>query len=127
MAIFNKGKNDKELSDAIERGQRIRNIRENELRLNKSELAGKLGIAPQYLGLVESGKGNLAYKSIRKICELTGYSSDYILFGLDDNLIEETRGLLKNYTYEEILFAIESLKKIAKILKNKENETKSFM
>ena len=34
----------------IRRGQRIREIREVELKLNKSQMALELGISPQFLG-----------------------------------------------------------------------------
>ena len=38
----------------------------DELHLNKTQLANKIGISSQFLGLVEDGKGNLVYKSIKK-------------------------------------------------------------
>ena len=44
--------------EQIERGKRIKNIRENELHLNKAQLARLLGVSGQFLGLVEEGKGN---------------------------------------------------------------------
>ena len=45
--------------EQIERGKRIKNIRENELHLNKSQLARKIGVSSKFLELVEDGKGNL--------------------------------------------------------------------
>ena len=51
--------------EQIERGKRIKNIRENELHLNKSQLARLLGISSQFLGLVEEGKANLVYICIK--------------------------------------------------------------
>ena len=48
-----------EKEEQLIRGKRIKNIRENELRLNKSDLARKIGVSSQFLGLVEEGKGNL--------------------------------------------------------------------
>ena len=98
--------------DQIERGKRIRNIRENELHLNKSQLAKKLGISSQFLGLVEDGRGNLVYGSIKRLKDVCGHSSDYILYGLDDNIVEKTNKLLTHYSYMEIINAIELLKEI---------------
>ena len=53
--------------DQIERGKRIKYIRENELHMNKTQLAKEIGISGQFLGLVEDGKGNLVYRSIKKL------------------------------------------------------------
>ena len=78
-----------EKQEQIIRGKRIKNIRENELRLNKSDLAKQIGISSQFLGLVEDGKGNLSYRSIKLLWELSGHSSEFILFGLDDDIVNK--------------------------------------
>ena len=44
-----------EKMEQIERGKRIRFIREKELELNKTQLAKKIGVSSQFLGLVEDG------------------------------------------------------------------------
>ena len=49
-----------------ERGERIKYIRENELKLKKTQLGKKIGVSSQFLGLVEDGKANLVYKSIKQ-------------------------------------------------------------
>ena len=99
------------------RGERIKYIRENELKMKKTELGRELGISGQFVGLVESGKGNLVYRSIKRLREISGHSSDYILFGLDDNLISETKKGLEKYSEEEIIQAINVIKEIALFLK----------
>ena len=104
--------------EQIERGKRIKNIRENELHLNKTQLANKIGVSSQFLGLVEDGKGNLVYKSIKKLRDLSGHSADYILYGLDDKIIEETKRCLKNYTEKEVLNTLEIIKNITILLRN---------
>lgn len=50
-----------------ERGLRIKRIREQELKMKKTELGKEIGVSGQFLGLVEEGKGNLVYKSIKKL------------------------------------------------------------
>ena len=60
---MNTSKSDKQ--EQIERGKRIKNIRENELHLNKSQLAKMIGVSSQFLGLVEEGKGN--YDNINQV------------------------------------------------------------
>ena len=98
--------------EQIERGKRIKNIRENELHLNKSQLARKIGVSSQFLGLVEDGKGNLVYKSIKKLKDISGHSSDYILYGLDDSMIKETSEILEKYDEKQIKAALRMLKNI---------------
>ena len=105
--------------EQIERGKRIKNIRENELHMNKTQLAREIGVSSQFLGLVENGKGNLVYKSIKKLRNLSGHSSDYILFGIDDNSISETKKVLEQYSEMEISEAIKLLNNIAVFIRNK--------
>lgn len=105
--------------EQIERGKRIKNIRENELRMTKTKLAKEIGVSGQFLGLVEEGKGNLVYKSIKKLRNLCGHSADYILYGLDDSIINETKLLLKKYDEEQIITGIDTIKNIALFIKSK--------
>ncbi len=107
-----------EKQEQIARGQRIKEIRENELRLNKTDLAKKIGISSQFLGLVEEGRGNLVYRSIKLLRDLSGHSSDYILYGLDDNVIAETKECLEEYTEDELIEAIKILKHLSLFLRN---------
>lgn len=105
--------------EQIERGIRIKNIRENELHMNKTQLAKEIGVSGQFLGLVECGKGNLVYKSIKKLKDLSGHSADYILFGLDDTLIKETKKCLEKYDELQIVNAIKVIQDITLFMKNK--------
>ena len=109
-----------ERQEQIERGKRIKNIRENELKMNKTQLAVKIGISSQFLGLVEEGKGNLVYSSIRKFREISGHSADYILFGIDDECINTTKELLKNHTEKEIIEALNIIEKLALFIRKKQ-------
>ncbi len=108
-----------EKQEQYERGQRIKYIREKELKMTKTELAEKIGTSSQFLGLVESGKGNLVYYSLRKFREISGHSADYILFGIDDNSINKTKKLLKNYSETEIVDALRVIEKLSLFLKKK--------
>lgn len=104
--------------EQIERGKRIKNIRENELHMNKTQLAREIGVSSQFLGLVENGKGNLVYTSLRKLRNLSGHSSDYILFGIDDSSISKTKKILEQYSEMEINEAMQLLNNIAVFIKN---------
>lgn len=106
-----------EKHEQYERGQRIKYIREYELKMTKTDLAEKIGTSSQFLGLVEDGKGNLVYYSIKKLREVSGHSADYILYGVDDNSIEKTRSLISNYSEEEIVEALGIIEKLSLFIK----------
>ena len=110
---------DLEKIEQIERGKRIKNIRENELHMNKTQLANEIGISSQFLGLIEDGKGNLVYKSLKKLRDLSGHSADFILYGLDDDIIEKTKKCLEAFSDHEISNAIKIIKDIAFFIKDK--------
>ena len=115
---MNKSDLELEKQEQISRGKRIKYIRENELHMNKTQLAKEIGISSQFLGLVEEGRGNLVYRSIRKLRNLSGHSADYILYGLDDTIINKTRELLSTYSDKEIETAMNIIKDISIFIKN---------
>ncbi len=115
---MNKSDLELEKQEQISRGKRIKYIRENELHMNKTQLAKEIGISSQFLGLVEEGRGNLVYRSIRKLRDLSGHSADYILYGLDDTIINKTKELLSTYSDKEIETAINIIKDISIFIKN---------
>lgn len=108
-----------EKQEQIARGKRIKYIRENELKLNKTDLAKKIGVSSQFLGLVEDGKGNLVYRSIKLLRDLSGHSADYILYGLDDSVLAETKAYLEKYSEQELMEGLGILKNLSVLLKAK--------
>ena len=108
-----------EKEEQIARGKRIRYIRENELKLNKSDLAKEIGISSQFLGLVEDGKGNLMYRSIKLLRDLSGHTADYILFGLDDSVLSTTKQYMEYFSENEIREGLDVLRDLTYLLKNK--------
>ena len=104
--------------DKILRGKRIKEIREKELHMNKAKLASLIGISGQFLGLVEEGKGNLVYKSLKKLMKISGHSADYILFGLDDSIISNTQKILDKYQDKQIIESIKLIENISIFMKN---------
>ena len=100
--------------EQIERGKRIKFIRENELHMNKTQLAKEIGISGQFLG----GKGNLVYKSIKKLRNISGHSADFILYGFDDTTITKTKECLQHYSEEEFIYATKIITQIATFIKN---------
>lgn len=108
--------------EQIERGKRIKHIRENELKMNKTQFAKLIGVSGQFLGLVEEGKGNLVYRSIKKLRNLSEHSADYILYGIDDNVINKTQEYLKNYDEFEIIEGLKFLKEFTLFMKKEQQK-----
>ncbi len=106
-----------EKEEQIKRGKRIKYIRENELKMKKTELAEQLKISGQFLGLVEKGEGNFVYKTLKLLRDISGHSIDYILYGLDDEVISATNKLLNDYTEEEIIESMNAIKSIMEFTK----------
>ena len=111
--------NKQELNEQILRGKRIKSIRENELRLNKTDLSKLIGVSSQFLGLVENGKSNLTYRSLRLLREISGHSADFILFGLDDSVLTKTKEYLEFFSEDELKHGLDILKELVYFIKNK--------
>ncbi len=68
------------MKNALEVGNRIRNVRE-ELRMSRSVFSEKINISESYLAQLELGNKSIGMNALISLCEYTGYSSDYFLFG----------------------------------------------
>lgn len=66
----------------IEVGERIRKIRED-LHINRETFSEMIDISDVFLGQLERGERSLSTKTLVKIVNFTGFSSDFILFGSD--------------------------------------------
>lgn len=110
---------DKEKHEQIERGKRIQNIRENEIKMNKSDFAKLIGVSSQFLGLIEKGSGNLSYRSLKLLKNLSGHTADYILYGLDDDVLIKTKEYLEFFTEEQLKSGLDILKDLVYVIKNK--------
>lgn len=97
-------------------GRRIKQIR-NEMGMTKDGLAKAIGVTGQFLGVVEAGKSAISYEKLRKLCEISGYSSDYILFGKRMEMLNETKALFLEYNEEQVEDACEILKRMSKIIR----------
>ena len=99
-------------------GKRIQLIREN-MHETKESFAKQIGISGQYLGLIEHGKNYLSIEKLKALCDYTNLSADYILFGKDMNVINETKNTLSEFSDEELISACQALKELALYLKSK--------
>lgn len=99
-------------------GMRIKKIRED-MNLTKEEFAKKIGISGQYLGLIERGQNYLSVDKLKKLCDLTNLSADYILFGIDNKVVDTTSQLLSEFSQEQIAAGCEALKNLSILIKSK--------
>lgn len=99
-------------------GKRIKSIRE-QMKLTKEDFAKAIGISGQYLGIIERGGSCLSVEKLKVLCDFTNLSADYILFGKDKDVVNNTKELLSNFTEEQIELGCETLKKLAIFIQSK--------
>ena len=54
----------------------------------------------------------------KKLMILSGHSADYILFGLDDSIINDTKKCLEQYGYNKFVNALDVIKDISSFINN---------
>ena len=99
-------------------GKRIGKLRED-MNFTKEAFAKEIGISGQYLGLIEHGKNYPSIEKLKLICEFTKTSADYILFGKDNNILNDTQSILSELSDEQICSSCEAIKNIALFIKHK--------
>ena len=67
----------------LEIGERIRNIREN-LHMSRERFSEMIDVSEVFLGQIERGERSLSLKTLTNIVNYTGASSDYLLFGQEE-------------------------------------------
>lgn len=56
-------------------------IARNSAKLSQEEFAELLGVTPNFVSKIECGVRGLSLDRLSKICQITGVSADFILFG----------------------------------------------
>lgn len=88
------------------------------MNMTKQKMADLLGISGQYLGMIERGEGTLSVDKLKILCDMTGLSADYILFGKDFNSTLNLSKKLSGYSDEEIKLGCATLENLALFLKH---------
>lgn len=109
----------KNIELSVEIGERIQKIRV-ELKLSKEALGKKLGVTGQFLGVVERGKSTMSYEKLKRLCDISGYSADYILFGKKEMVTQDIKKLLTEFSEEQIRDVCELINRMSKLLKEDE-------
>lgn len=99
-------------------GKRIQSLRE-QMHMTKEAFAKEIGVTGQYLGLIEHGKNCLSMEKLKVLCDFTNTSADYILFGRNPNIVNDTKSMLTEFSAEQISSACETLKCLASFMKSK--------
>lgn len=99
-------------------GKRIKSIRES-MHMTKENFAKQIGISGQYLGLIEHGKNYLSIEKLKVLCDFTNLSADYILFGRNQNILNDTQNILSEFTENEIKIGCDILKQLALLIREK--------
>ncbi len=75
---------EEQMPNNLEVGERIRGIRE-ELKMNRERFSEMIDVSDVFLGQIERGERSLSLKTLCRIVSFTGVSTDFILFGNNDN------------------------------------------
>lgn len=76
-------------------GERVRKIRED-LKMSREKFSEMIDISDVFLGQIERGERSLSTKTLTKIVNFTGFSADFILFGVvsSNNTISKINRIL---------------------------------
>ena len=99
-------------------GMKIRKFR-NEKGFTLEELSFKSGLNAAHLGQIERGERSLSIKTLTKIVNFTGTSSDYILFGdsKSNKTYDKINRILNRCSEESLLFIYELIRCSSTFLK----------
>lgn len=108
------------MQNNIEIGERIRGIREN-LHMNREKFSEMIDISDVFLGQIERGERSLSIKTLTKIVNFTGVSTDYLLFGnnKDNETYDKINRILNSCTEEGLLFIYEIIRCSSTFLKGR--------
>ena len=107
------------MQDDFKVGERIREIREN-LNMNREKFSEMIDISSVFLGQIERGERSLSVKTLSKIVNFTGASTDYILFGNNktNTTIDKINKILNECSQEGLNFIYEFTCSINTFLKS---------
>lgn len=109
---------DNDVPNNIEVGERIRNLRED-LKMNRETFSEIINISEVFLGQIERGELSLSIKTLCRIVSFTCSSTDYILFGKNEenNTLQKITKILnrssknmQEYVYKIIIATSSFLK-----------------
>lgn len=103
-------------NENIEMGKRIKELRLQQ-KLTREKLAEYSNISTQFLADIEAGKKGMSVITLRKICTALHVSSDYIVFGENNDIVSSTDFMLSTLSSEkqnEVIGIVQSIIKAIK-------------
>ena len=85
-------------------GERVGQLR-RQRRQTRAEFGDMIGVSERNAGRIERGTFALSCAMIAKICEITGVSADYLIFGIEDPL--SAAAMLKGLSRAQIQVVLE--------------------
>lgn len=106
------------MQNNLEIGERIRGVREK-LHMSREKFSEMIDISDVFLGQIERGERSLSIKTLTKIVNFTGTSSDYILFGdsKSNKTYDKINRILNRCSEESLLFIYELIRCSSTFLK----------
>lgn len=85
------------MQENIEIGERIRNLRLS-FHMTREKFSEAVDVSDVFLGQIERGERAISLKTLKKIVNFTGCSTDYILYGTSNNnsIISKINRILNN-------------------------------
>ena len=106
------------MQNNLEIGERIRGVREK-LHMSREKFSEMIDISDVFLGQIERGERSLSIRTLTKIVNFTGTSSDYILFGdsKSNKTYDKINRILNRCSEESLLFIYELIRCSSTFLK----------
>ena len=106
------------MQNNLEIGERIRGVR-GKLHMSREKFSEMIDISDVFLGQIERGERSLSIKTLTKIVNFTGTSSDYILFGdsKSNKTYDKINRILNRCSEESLLFIYELIRCSSTFLK----------
>ena len=103
----------------LEVGERIRTIRKS-LHMSREIFSEMIDISDVFLGQLERGERSLSTKTLIKLVNFTGYSSDFILFGDEssNNTISKINRILNKCSDDTLDYFYSLMNNSFRFLKN---------
>lgn len=112
----------KNIMPAKEVGNRIRFLREVN-QYTRDGFAEKIEVSSKFLYEIETGKKGFSVEILYKISKLLSVSTDYLLFGSNDQKISaQMRGVLERFDVEQMQHVQEALEAMFLLCEKKGNE-----
>ena len=98
-------------------GKRLRRIR-SQMEMTREQFAEQVGISPQFLAEIETGKKGMSTETLFKICNRFNLSADYILMGKTSSaqLSDPVQATLNHFPKPYIELTEEIIKAIEKVV-----------